>query len=402
MTDKKIEENKITLRFQAIKPTLNEKALRIWAASEAKAYGWGGIALVSKITKMSNRTIHKGLKELEDPSLISSERIRRKGAGRKKITQTAKGIKEAIEGIVNPACRGDPESPLKWSSKSTRKIEEELKTQGYVVSQRTVYSLLRDLDYSLQANKKVKEGKSNEDRDAQFNFINKTVKDALSRGQPAISIDTKKKENVGDFKNNGREYAKKKTPVRVKTHDFPNKKLGKAVPYGVYDMSRNEGLVSVGISADTAEFAVNAIRTWWFKMGKELYPHATELVATADCGGSNGYRTKLWKRELQKLATEIGLIIRVCHFPPGTSKWNKIEHKMFSFISINWRGKPLVSMETIINLIGNTTTTTGLTIKAFLDKNTYQKGIVVTQEEIESIKLTGDSFHPEWNYTIAP
>src|SRR3989339_900715 len=373
MTDKKIEENKITLRFQAIKPTLNEKALRIWAASEAKAYGWGGIALVSKITKMSNRTIHKGLKELEDPSLISSERIRRKGAGRKKITQTAKGIKEAIEGIVNPACRGDPESPLKWSSKSTRKIEEELKTQGYVVSQRTVYSLLRDLDYSLQANKKVKEGKSNEDRDAQFNFIN-----------------------------NGREYAKKKTPVRVKTHDFPNKKLGKAVPYGVYDMSRNEGLVSVGISADTAEFAVNAIRTWWFKMGKELYPHATELVATADCGGSNGYRTKLWKRELQKLATEIGLIIRVCHFPPGTSKWNKIEHKMFSFISINWRGKPLVSMETIINLIGNTTTTTGLTIKAFLDKNTYQKGIVVTQEEIESIKLTGDSFHPEWNYTIAP
>jgi hypothetical protein len=402
MIDEHIEQDKISLRFQAIKSNLNEKGLRIWAAAEAKAYGWGGIALVSKVTKISNRTIHKGLKELEDPSQTNGERIRKKGGGRKKITQTAIGIKLAIEEIVNPACRGDPESPLKWSSKSTRKIEKELKAQGYVISQRTVYSLLRDLDYSLQANKKVKEGSSHEDRDAQFNFINEAVKDALNRGQPVISIDTKKKENIGDFKNNGREYAKEKHPIRVKTHDFPNKKLGKAVPYGIYDIGENKGLVSVGMSADTAEFAVNAIRTWWFKIGKKLYPHATELIATADCGGSNGYRTRLWKRELQKLATETRLTIHVCHFPPGTSKWNKIEHKMFSFISMNWRGKPLISMETIINLIGKTTTNNGLTIKAFLDNNTYQKGIVVTQAEMEAIHITGDDFHPEWNYAIAP
>lgn len=402
MKDKNIEQRKITLRFQAIRSNLNEKGLRIWAAAEAKSHGWGGIALVSKATKISNRTIHRGLKELKNPSLLDDKRIRKKGGGRKKITETAVGIKLAIEEIMNPACRGDPESPLKWSSKSTRKIERELKDQGYVVSQRTVYSLLRELDYSLQANKKVKEGQSNEDRDAQFNFINETVKDALNRGQPSISIDTKKKENMGDFKNNGREYAKEKHPVRVNTHDFIDKKLGKAVPYGVYDMGKNEGLVSVGISADTAEFAVNSIRTWWFKMGKEIYPHATELIVTADCGGSNGYRTKLWKRELQKLATETGLTIRVRHFPPGTSKWNKIEHKMFSFISMNWRGKPLISMETIINLIGNTTTTTGLKIKAFLDINRYQKGIVVTKEEIEAINITGELFHPEWNYAIMP
>lgn len=402
MKDKTIEQNKIAERFRAIRSNLSEKGLRIWAASEAKTYGWGGIAVVSKVTKMSNRTIDRGMKELADPSLTNGERIRKKGGGRKKITETAVGIKEAIEEIVNPASRGDPESPLKWSSKSTRKIEAELKPQGYEASQRTIYSLLRDLDYSLQANKKVKEGKTSEDRDAQFNFINKTVKDAINRSQPSISVDTKKKENIGDFKNNGREYAKERNPVRVKTHDFPDKELGKAVPYGIYDMAKNEGLVSVGISADTAEFAVNSIRTWWHKMGKEVYPNATELVITADCGGSNGYRVKLWKRELQKIANEIGLTIRVRHFPPGTSKWNKIEHKMFSFISVNWRGKPLISMETIINLIGNTTTTTGLKIKAFIDNNTYEKGIVVTDEEIAGINIMGEVFHPEWNYTISP
>lgn len=402
MKDRLSEEEKITLRFKAIRGSLNEKSLRLWAAAEAKAYGRGGIALVVKITKMSNRTVHTGLKELKNSDINDNSRIRKKGGGRKAITQTAPGICAAIEEIVNPACRGDPESPLKWSSKSTRKIEEELTKQGYKLSQRTVYSLLRNMDYSLQANKKIKEGEAHMDRDAQFNFINNTVKDAINRGQPAISIDAKKKENIGDFKNNGREYAKEKAPVRVKTYDFIDKELGKAVPYGIYDMADNKGLVSVGCSADTAQFAVNSIRTWWYKVGKLRYSNASELVITADCGGSNGNRTRLWKIELQRLATEINLTIRIRHFPPGTSKWNKIEHKMFSFISMNWRGKPLISMETVINLIGNTTTKSGLTIEAFKDENTYEKGIVITDEEMALINITREEFHPEWNYSIMP
>lgn len=402
MKDKRTDKEKISLRYESIKEHLNEKSLRLWAAAEAKSYGRGGIAIVCGITKLSNSTVNAGLKELKDLALTNNGRIRKKGGGRKKITETAVGIKEAIEEIVNPASRGDPESPLKWSSKSTRKIENELEKLGYFTSQRTVYSLLKDLDYSLQANKKIKEGDSHEDRDAQFNFINETVKVAINQGQPAISIDCKKKENIGDFKNNGREYAKQKTPVRVKTYDFIDKKLGKAIPYGIFDMAQNKGLVSVGCSSDTAEFAVNSIRTWWFNVGKKRYPNATQLVITADCGGSNGYRVKLWKRELQKLATEIGITICIRHFPPGTSKWNKIEHKMFSFISINWRGKPLVSMETIINLIGGTKTEAGLEIEAFHDENIYQKGIVVTEEEMAAIKLVGETFHPEWNYAIKP
>ena len=402
MREKLTDQEKITLRFESIKASLNEKSTRLWAAAEAKAYGRGGVALVVKITKMSNRTIHRGLKELENLSSTDNERIRKKGGGRKKITETAPGIRLAIEELVNPACRGDPESPLKWSSKSTRKIEYELRKQGYTASQRTVYALLRDMDYSLQANKKIKEGATHVDRDAQFNFINETVKDAIIRGQPAISIDAKKKENIGDFKNNGREFAKEKNPVRVKTYDFKDKALGKAVPYGIYDMADNKGLVSVGCSADTAEFAVHSIRTWWHNVGKIRYPNALELVITADCGGSNGNRTKLWKRELQKLATQIKLTIRVRHFPPGTSKWNKIEHKMFRFISINWRGKPLISMETIINLNVNTTTKEGLTIEAFKDANTYEKGIVVTDEEMAHIHIIPEEFHPEWNYSITP
>jgi hypothetical protein len=312
------------------------------------------------------------------------------------------GIVKALEALVEPTARGDPESPLQWTNHSTAQLAQTLTQQGYRISPRTVADLLKDGDYSLQANKKGQEGGTHEDRDDQFKYINATVKQALSHGQPSISIDTKKKENIGNYKNNGRVYAQKGKPIEVKTHDFPDKRLGKVVPYGIYDIGKNKGWVNVGISSDTAEFAVNAIRTWWVSMGRTAYPQATELVITADGGGSNGYRVRLWKLALQALATQSNLTIHVRHFPPGTSKWNQIEHRMFSYISMNWRGKPLITRETVVNLIASTTTTKGLTITAFLDKNLYQKGKVVTQRQLDSVKLTGDDFHPEWNYTISP
>ncbi|HLG24337.1 MAG TPA: ISAzo13 family transposase [Candidatus Nanoarchaeia archaeon] len=389
-------------KYLSIGFCLDERGRRLWAAAEARAYGRGGIARVSKAIGMSNRTIDRGLKELSASELIDKSRIRKVGAGRKLLKETKLTLLKALDALVEPTSRGDPESPLRWTSKSVRKLTDELNRQGYVIAFRTTSTLLKDLGYSLQSNKKTKEGAQHTDRDAQFVHINTTVKKALSERQPCISIDTKKKENIGEFKNNGKEYCEKGKPTKVKTHDFPDKKLGKVAPYGVYDIGENAGWVSVGISSDTAEFAVNSIRTWWYTVGEKKYPDAQRITITADCGGSNGYRVKLWKFSLQELANEIKKDIVVCHFPPGTSKWNKIEHKLFSYISKNWRGRPLVSVETVISLISNTTTSTGLTVTAVVDENTYEKGREISQDIMNLLNVKGDEFHPEWNYTISP
>lgn len=402
MEKKELEISHVKKKYDDLSFCLNERARRLWAAAEAKSYGRGGITLVSKATGLSKNTICKGVKELNDPNRTSHTRIRRSGGGRKKITDKNKNILSDLDSLVDPTSRGDPESPLKWTSKSLRKLSKELKSKGHKICFNSVAPLLKKLNYSLQSNRKTKESASHADRDKQFHYINNSVMDLQKKGQPTISVDTKKKENIGEYKNNGQEYAKKGNPTKVNTHDFPDKRLGKVVPYGVYDIGSNKGWVSVGISADTAEFAVNAIRTWWYTMGKKQYLNAEELLITADCGGSNGYRVRLWKSELQKLATEIGLKIHVRHFPPGTSKWNKIEHRLFSYISKNWRGKPLESVEAVINLIGNTTTQAGLTVAAVLDENEYQKGKIIGDEEIASLNIKNDEFHPEWNYTISP
>jgi len=393
-------ENIIRLKYQKIFPTLNERSRRYWAATEAYAHGWGGIAIVGKATGLSKATIHKGLKEIQNRNSLDFNRLRKNGGGRKKIIDQQPNILDAIESIVDPTSRGDPESPLRWSSKSVRKICKQLNTQNYKISFKSVSSLLKKLGYSLQANKKTKEGKSHQDRDAQFHFINKCVSSFHKNGQPTISVDTKKKELIGNFKNKGQEYHKQSKPIEVNGHDFPDKILGKVVPYGVYDIGKNKGWVSVGISGDTAEFAVNTIRTWWYKMGQQIYQNATELLITADCSGSNGYRVRLWKKELQRFANETGLNIRICHFPPATSKWNKIEHRMFSYISINWRGKPLINRETVVKLIGSTTSEKGLEIRAVLDENEYKTGIVISDEEYFKLNIEVEFFHPEWNYVI--
>ena len=403
MRNKDAELSIIEKKYNAVSYCLNERGRRLWAAAEAESYGRGGIALVCEATGLSNATIHKGLKELRDPTPVTNHRLRKEGGGRKKITKKNKEILSVLDGLVDPTARGDPESHLKWTSKSVRNLSKELSNKGFQVSFRTTASLLKELDYSLQSNKKTKEERSHEDRDAQFQYINKSITELHSRGQPTISVDTKKKENIGEFKNNGREYSKKGKPIEVDSHDFPDKKLGKVVPYGIYDIGKNKGWVSVGISSDTAEFAVNAIRTWWYKMGKEVYNDTvTDLLITADCGGSNGYRVRLWKLELQKLSNESGLKIHVRHFPPGTSKWNKIEHRLFSYISKNWMGKPLISRETVVKLIGSTKTQTGLTVMAVLDENEYEKGKEVTEEQMTALNIKGETFHPEWNYTISP
>lgn len=393
---------KIRQKYKKMEPYLSETGRRLWAATEAEEYGYGGIVLVCTALGMSKATIHKGLKELKTPPESPPTRIRKEGGGRKKISEKTPEVCKALEKLVEPATRGHPESALRWTSKSMAKLAEELNNQGFTISPKTVSVMLRAQDYSLQANKKTAEGKVHVDRDAQFCYINDTVLKATQEGQPSISVDTKKKELVGNFKNNGQEYAQKKQPVKVNTHDFPSDSDGKAVPYGVYDITQNQGWVSVGMSSDTAEFSVNTIRTWWQKMGKDVYPHAKELVITADCGGSNSYRIRLWKFELQLLSNETGLVIHVRHFPPGTSKWNKIEHKLFSFISMNWRGKPLLSFQTIISLIGNTYTRSGLTVQAVLDEKTYPTGRVIEDEQFASINIKRDDFHPEWNYSIFP
>ncbi|NNM59988.1 MAG: ISAzo13 family transposase [Legionellales bacterium] len=393
----------IAEKYISLHGVLNERALRLWCASEARALGFGGKELVHKATGVSRPTINKGIKELDDPLLLQSDRIRRKGGGRKKLTNKDHFLLSDLDSLIEPATRGNPLNPLRWSSKSTIKLAKELQAQGHSVTQRTVHRLLVAQKYSMKSNRKTNEGaKDNPDRDQQFQFINEKTKEFQGNQCPVLSVDTKKKENIGEFKNNGREWSQKGEHIDVNVYDFIDKKLGKAAPYGVYDVTENTGWVSVGISSDTAEFAVESIRRWWYEMGKKLYKNATDIMITADCGGSNGYRVRLWKYELQQLANEIGKAITVCHFPPGTSKWNKIEHRMFCQISQNWRATPLVNLQTIVELIGNTTTTTGLIIKVKIDKKEYLKGRKISDDEFASINIELIDFHGEWNYTIRP
>lgn len=394
----------IKTRFTKLKPFLNERQIRLFASVEAKLLGYGGISAIAKITAVSRRAITAGIKELNNPlsSMTEIDRIRKPGGGRKKATEKDKDLKSALERLIDPFTRGDPMSPLKWTAKSVRNLANELKSQGHHISYQVVSELLRDMDYSLQANKKTIEGGTHEDRNAQFENINKKVIEYQAIGQPVISVDTKKKELIGDFKNAGKELRPKNSPNEVNVYDFPNLSIGKAAPYGIYDIAKNEGWVSVGIDHDTAQFAVQSIRSWWTTMGQKCYPDAKQLLITADGGGSNGSRVRLWKLELQKLADEIDVEISVCHFPPGTSKWNKIEHRLFSFISQNWRGKPLTSYQVVVDLIASTNTSTGLKVSCTLDRGTYPAGIKVSDEEMSQINLLKDSFHGEWNYTITP
>ena len=397
-----MEESVIKKIHESMKGHLNERQQRLLTASMANAMGYGGISAISRMTGLSRTTITSGRKELETLEGVNIKKVRRGGSGRKKIADIYPTIMTDLENLVEPVTRGDPESPLRWSCKSTRKLAEELNNMGHKASHSTVAVLLSDLGYSLQGNKKIIEGESHPDRNAQFEYINNLTQEYQQNGQPVISVDTKKKELVGNFKNGGREYRHKGDPVRVRSHDFKIKELGKVNPYGVYDQTRNEGWVNVGIDHDTSAFAVESIRQWWNSMGKKVYPEAEKLLITADSGGSNGYRVRLWKIELQKFADETGLEISVSHFPPGTSKWNKIEHRLFSFITQNWRGKPLISHEVIVNLISATTTNKGLLVKCQLDKNSYPKGIKISDEIMKQINLIRCDFHGEWNYTILP
>ncbi len=397
-----IDENAIGERFRALAGELNERQRRLWAGAEALSHGRGGIAAVARATGISPVTVAKGRREVQAGATIEEGRVRARGGGRKALTETDPELLRDLERLVADESRGDPESPLRWTAKSVRHLARALGEQGHEIHFTSVPKLLRALDYSMQANRKNKEGASHPDRDAQFRHINATVKAALDAGQPAISVDTKKKELVGDFKNAGQEWRPKGAPVEVRTHDFKDKVLGKVNPYGVFDIASNEGWVSVGITADTAAFATASIRSWWQHLGSERYPDAKTLTITADCGGSNGNRTRLWKIELQKLADETGLAISVCHFPPGTSKWNKIEHRLFSFISRNWRGQPLVSRQAIVSLLGATTSSTGLKVYAQLDEGTYERGIKIPDAQLAAVNLTRDEFHGEWNYTIKP
>jgi hypothetical protein len=390
-------------KFERLAGVLDERGRRVWATVEAEALGYGGQSIVAKATGLSRTTLHsEGLEKSQDPPANHRVRIRKTGGGRKKLIQQEPKLLSALEALVEPTTRGDPESALRWTCRSTRQLAAALKSQGYRIGHQTVASLLDDLGYGLQGNQKTTEGSSHPDRDAQFKYIQRRVEEFQSRGQPVVSVDTKKKEHVGDFKNNGKEWRPKGNPERVRVYDFVDKTLGKANPYGVYDTTANVGWVSVGVDHDTAEFAVETLRRWWEKMGRSQYLEATELLVTADGGGSNGTRVRLWKVALQRLADQTGLRISVCHFPPGTSKWNKIEHRMFSYISLNWRGKPLISHEVIVNLIAGTTTRTGLKIQAELDTNLYQKGIQVTDKELEKVQIQKADFHGEWNYTIIP
>jgi len=397
-----MDAESIKKRFDALEPFLDERQRRLVAASEAKAIGYGGVSLVARATGVSRRAISVGCRELENPEASVKTGVRKPGGGRKPITEKYPDLPGKLEMLIEPTTRGDPESPLRWTCKSVRKLSEQLKEKEYNVSHNVVAELLRELGYSLQANQKTLEGGSHPDRNSQFEHINEKVKSFQANGQPAISVDAKKKELVGDFKNAGREWRRKKDPTKVRVYDFPIPGLGKAAPYGIYDISQNVGWVSVGIDHDTSAFAVESVRRWWTLMGKETYPAPTELLITADGGGSNGYRVRLWKVELQKLATETGLAISVSHLPPGTSKWNKIEHRLFSFVSQNWRGKPLVSYEVIVNLIAATATNEGLRVECGLDTNTYPKGIKIPDEQMKTLNLQKDSFHGEWNYTILP
>jgi len=398
-----VEGRELALRTKLaeVLPFLNEKQRRVLAASEAKSYGRGGVQTVARITGISRQTIYSGLADLARGNV--SDRIRRPGGGRKRLREQSPELVDKIEEIIDEGTRGDPESPLRWTCKSVRNVEKRLAETGFAVSYRTVARILNEQEYSLQANRKTSEGKKDHpDRDQQFRYINEQAKQFLRDGQPVISVDTKKKELVGNYKNGGREWEKKGRAVEVLSHDFPDPEVPKAIPYGIYDIGDNTGWVTVGVDADTAEFAVGSIRQWWKWMGKRRYPKAKELLICADSGGSNGYRSHLWKRELQRLADQKKLRITVCHFPPGTSKWNKVEHRLFSFISMNWRGRPLTDYQTIVNLIASTTTKTGLIVRVRLDTNRYQRGVKVSAAELSSIALEPHKFHGEWNYTIRP
>ena len=399
-----ISKTLLRKKFQGIKHTLNEKSLRLWCATEALALGKGGVAIIHKITQVTPPTIYAGIRELKQVTgrKKSHQRIRKKGGGAKSVMHKMPTLLKELDALLEPATKGHPESSLRWTSKSLRNLTTELKKKELDVSHVTVADLLKTAEYSLQMNRKEREGLSIPDRNAQFEYIAELVKAFHKEKQPVISVDTKKKELVGNYKNGGQEYRKKGEPLEVNMHDFPDKEEGKVAPYGVYDLGKNKGWISVGITSDTAEFAVNTIRSWWGKMGKKDYPKATKLMITADCGGSNGYRVKLWKWELQKLANELKMDIHVSHFPPGTSKWNKIEHKMFSYITKNWRGTPLISREAIVQLIGNTKTSKGLKIQAQLDYREYATGKEVDDEDFKSIGITRAEFHGEWNYTISP
>jgi hypothetical protein len=385
---------------------MDERMRRHWAAAEAEVVGWGGVSLVAIATGLARNTIAAGLRELEHQRAHPSEAIRPgirgPGAGRKPLTQTDPMLLLALEALVDPVTRGHPESPLRWTCKSTSKLAEELAHQNHAVTDRTVAKLLKDAGYSLQANRKTREGSSHPDRNAQFEYIGRQVTAFQKQRQPVVSVDTKKKELVGEFKNAGQEWQPQGQPEKVKVHDFPDKKLGKAIPYGVYDLASNEGWVSVGIDHDTAQFAAASIRRWWQEMGCQRFGRATKLMITADGGGSNSSRNRLWKVALQELADDLDLELHVCHFPPGTSKWNKIEHRLFSFITKNWRGRPLTSYQTIVSLIGATTTKTGLTVRAALDSNEYETGITVSDDELGRVNCKPAKFHGEWNYTIRP
>jgi DDE family transposase len=403
-----VDSSDIQRRFRSLAPFLDERMRRLVAAAESEAIGYGGVSAVARATGVSRRAITEGMKDLHRRKTArkasSPSRIRREGAGRKRTIDKDPSLLEDLDRLVDPVTRGDPESPLRWTCKSVRRLAEELRQEGHGVSYQTVAELLHDLDYSLQANQKTLEGSQHADRDEQFRYINRKAQRYLKQGEPVISVDTKKKELVGDFKNAGREWQLKGQPEQVRVHDFQIREPegGKVAPYGVYDLGRNVGWVSVGVDHDTAAFAVESIRRWWRWMGRPGYPEAKRLLITADSGGSNGARVRLWKWELQQLADETGLEISVCHFPPGTSKWNKIEHRLFSFISQNWRGKPLISHEVIINLIAATTSKTGLAVRSGLDPNSYPSGVKVTDKQMAELRLRRDAFHGDWNYGLLP
>ena len=397
----------VRTKYQLLQPLMTERMRRQWAACEAQWLGRGGATIVAQATGLSRTTIWAGRRELQrradhPQEELSPERVRAPGGGRHLVEQDNAVILSDLQALVESSTRGDPQSPLLWTSKSTRRVAAELRHQGHTVSHQTVAALLTDLGYSLQANRKTKEGQDHPDRDAQFKYLNRQVRAFQKEGQPVVSVDAKKKENIGDFRNPGREWNRRGKPEEVRTKDFLDKTLGKAIPEGVYDLSRNEGWVSVGVDHDTAEFATASIRRWWQEMGSPVYPKARRLLITADAGGSNSYRSRLWKVALQGLANDLGLTITVCHFPPGTSKWNKIEHRMFCHITKNWRGKPLRSRAVVVNLIGSTTTQTGLRIEAELDTNEYKTGIKVSNQQLAEVQLKRDTFHGDWNYTIAP
>jgi transposase len=392
----------IRVKYIELLDDLDERARRRWAAVEARALGRGGITTVALATGLSDRTIRTGLKELDDPNPLDGQRQRRVGGGRKSYASSQPGLRKALDRLIDPTARGSPTSPLRWTIKSTRRLAEALREQGYQVSPTSVRRMLREMHYSLQANRKTREGRQHPDRDGQFRHIADRVRARQRRGEPAISVDTKKKEVLGNLKNPGQTYRRQGEPTKVKTHDFPDPKLGKAVPYGVYDIHRNEAGVSVGISHDTAEFAVAAIRRWWDKLGRKRYGGSKRLLVTADSGGSNSSRCRLWKVELQKWANETGMIVEVCHYPPGTSKWNKIEHRLFCHITRNWQGVPLETLEIVVQSIVATTTETGLEVHAWLDEGTYKKGRKVSEAELSACNLRLHQYHGEWNYEIHP